>query len=357
MLARCARCHGTFSTDRFGILTCPHCGSELLLADPNAPPGAPPPTGAEPPAPPAPPEGAPPASAAPPEGAPPQPPGAGASGPVWGAPPPPPEPPPEPPSAAAPPPPSGGWRGPPGAAPGDRWEHREAELPAPFVERRTRGFFTTFFETWKLAAVEPARFFRWVRVDQTAPAVWFAVIAGTIGTWIQIAFSSLSAQSTLKGLEEMLNRMPGPGNAEALRMVELLFTGRAFAAAIVATPLLVVVRLYLAAAVFHVVLVLLRGGRRGFGATLTVTAYASGLFLLDGVPGCGGIVAPIWFAVSAIVGLAEAQRCGTGKATVAVLSPIILACVCCFGLVGPGIVKGVHDAAQSVQSTGPTTTL
>ncbi|HYG70330.1 MAG TPA: YIP1 family protein, partial [Anaeromyxobacteraceae bacterium] len=43
MLARCARCQGTFSTDHFGLQTCPHCGAELMLSDPNAPKGAQPP--------------------------------------------------------------------------------------------------------------------------------------------------------------------------------------------------------------------------------------------------------------------------------------------------------------------------
>ncbi|HEX9051556.1 MAG TPA: YIP1 family protein, partial [Anaeromyxobacter sp.] len=61
MIARCARCQGTFTTDRFGRQICPHCGSELLLADPNAPaPG---------PQQPAPPEGAQPEAAQPPAGA------------------------------------------------------------------------------------------------------------------------------------------------------------------------------------------------------------------------------------------------------------------------------------------------
>jgi len=52
MLARCARCQGTFTTDTFGVQTCPHCGSEIMLADPGAPAGSPPPP-APPPAPPA----------------------------------------------------------------------------------------------------------------------------------------------------------------------------------------------------------------------------------------------------------------------------------------------------------------
>lgn len=47
MLARCARCQQTFSTDRYGRQFCPLCGAEVFLRDPSAPPppGA---TGAQP---------------------------------------------------------------------------------------------------------------------------------------------------------------------------------------------------------------------------------------------------------------------------------------------------------------------
>src|SRR5512138_452302 len=84
MLARCARCQGTFQTDRFGVQTCPHCGGEVLLADPNAP--AAPAGPSQPPAP----------QAQPPSQPPPPPPQAGPPswGPAGGDLPPPPPPPP-----------------------------------------------------------------------------------------------------------------------------------------------------------------------------------------------------------------------------------------------------------------------
>lgn len=41
MLARCAHCQNTFETDRFGVQACPHCGKQVHLADPAAPPPGP----------------------------------------------------------------------------------------------------------------------------------------------------------------------------------------------------------------------------------------------------------------------------------------------------------------------------
>src|SRR4051812_1137468 len=112
MLARCARCQSTFTTEKYGIQTCPNCGSEIHLADPNAP--------NPPPAPPSAPEG----------------------GGAWGS---------APPPAGGPPgePPGGptGGGGPGGPSDGES---------APFARRQQLGFFPALVETWKLASLEPA---------------------------------------------------------------------------------------------------------------------------------------------------------------------------------------------------------
>src|SRR5512134_1780020 len=158
MLARCARCQGTFQAERFGVQTCPHCGGDVLLADPAG--AAPGPEAAPQP----PPAGPPPPAAAPP---------------AWGTqsggelPPPPP-----PPPGGYGPPPGGFGRG-PGGPP------NAGELPAPFAERAKLGFLRSYYETWKLSAIEPGSFFRRVRIDQTGSAILFGVIAATLGGWAQ----------------------------------------------------------------------------------------------------------------------------------------------------------------------------
>jgi hypothetical protein len=280
MLARCARCQGTFSTDRFGVQRCPHCGSDVLLADPNAPPVPPP-----------------------------------------GGPPPP---------AGAPPPP-------------------EAELPAPFVERGQRGFFAAFFQTWKLAALEPASFFRRVRIDQTGSAVWFAVIATTVGTWASTLFGYLGAAGSARQLREALDALPP--EAETWRpLVEGLaseMTAAGLVGRLLSAPLLALVALYVGAGVVHLLLLLFRGAPRGFGATLTAAGYASGLGLLSAVPGCGGLVAAVWSTVVFILGLGATQRCGTGKAAAAVLLPVVLVCACAGALAAFGVVAAIQAASGS----------
>lgn len=36
MIAQCTSCGNTFETDRFGVQSCPHCGTQVMLEDPNA---------------------------------------------------------------------------------------------------------------------------------------------------------------------------------------------------------------------------------------------------------------------------------------------------------------------------------
>jgi hypothetical protein len=320
MLARCARCQGTFQAERYGVQVCPHCGAQVLLADPSAQGGAP--TTSPPPAP-APPE---PPAGSPPPAAPPGSPSFGAP-PSWGPPtggglPPPPPP---PPGGYGPPP--GAFGGPPfgGAGPSG------PELPSPFADRAKLGFFRAYYETWKLAAVEPGTFFRRVRIDQPGAAVFFGVISFTVGIVVQTFWTSVTAASVraqmqefgerfLKGHEELLSKLTATVN-------EATSTGALVREAILA-PLSGLVLLFVASAILHALLLLVGGARRGFNATLTVAGYAMGLSLLQVIPQCGFPVAAIWAAVVAIVGLSEAHRVGVGRSATAVLLPIVLSCLC-----------------------------
>lgn len=324
MLARCARCQGTFTTEKFGLQTCPHCGSELMLADPSgasAQPEAPPP-------------------------APPPPPAAGAGEP-------PPIPPPVPPAGATPPPPPpppSGW-GPLHPPPPPSW----GEQASPFAERSARGFFTAFFETFKLVGTQPADFFRRVRIDQTGAALLFGVIGSTVGNWASLLFGAMTRAATVAQLQARISELP----PEAARFVEQfastiegLTSPAATAIQMVAAPLLSLISIYLVAGVIHLLLMLFKGAGRGFDATLTVVGYASGLYLVMAVPQCGGLIAAVWYLAVLIIGLGEAQRCGPGKAALAVFAPVVLFCVCCCGLVaigGAGAWSAFQQAAEAAK--------
>ena len=240
---------------------------------------------------------------------------------------------------------------PPGAVP------PPAEQSAPFAERARRGFFRGFVETWKLAATEPARFFRQVRISQTGSAVFFGALALTVGNWASLVFSYLTANATVSLVGQITRRMEG--RVDTLPLTQLIqgLTLRSFLGQVIATPLLALIAIYLTAAVFHVLLLMVRGAPRGFDATLTVVGYASGIFLIRSLPVCGGLIAMVWFAVSAIQGLGEAQRAGSGKAAFAVLFPVLLTFLCFCGVLGMIGLTGLDALRGGGTETPPSTGL
>jgi hypothetical protein len=134
--------------------------------------------------------------------------------------------------------------------------------------------------------------------------------------------------------------------------IEGLTSPGATVAQLLVAPLLSLISIYLVAGAVHLVLMLFKGAKRGFDATLTVVAYASGLYLVMAVPQCGGLLAMVWFLAVVIIGLGEAHRCGPGKAALAVFAPVILLCLCCCGLAGmagAGAWSAFQQATQAVK--------
>jgi hypothetical protein len=96
--------------------------------------------------------------------------------------------------------------------------------------------------------------------------------------------------------------------------------------------LFVVIGVFVAAGVLHLMLLLLGGARRDFEATFRVVSFSQATSVLFLVPFCGQLVGGIWCLVLYVLGLAEAHRIGHGKALAAVLLPILALCCCCAGL-------------------------
>jgi hypothetical protein len=282
MLARCVHCQKTFDTDRFGVQPCPHCGQQVHLADPSAPPPAPP-------------------AVAPP--------------------------PPQGPSPYAAPPP-GAY---PYGAPGVVWATSEAD--APFAERARLGWVRAYLDTWKLACLQPALFFRSVKVGAPANAVLFGVLSMTVASWFQTLYGALMGAATRGMIQEALRQMPQGDRFQDTWMVQWMAGATVIGtvAQLIAAPFLSVVWIFVWAGVYQLFLLVLGAASRGFEATLTVVGYASGALLIGAapVPGLANLVAGTWFVVAASIGFREAQRTTNAKAWLTTSLPFIAACLCC----------------------------
>lgn len=96
----------------------------------------------------------------------------------------------------------------------------------------------------------------------------------------------------------------------------------------VVAPFLILIGLFVGAAIYHLFLMLYGGASSGFGATVRVMCYASTVQVLQVLPLCGGLIGTVWGIVLQIIGLAVAHRTTKGKAAAAVLTPAVLCCVC-----------------------------
>jgi hypothetical protein len=279
MLARCVHCQKTFETDRFGVQACPGCGQQVHLADPAAPP--------------------PPAAAPPP-----------------------------PPPYAPPYAPYGAY--PPGA-PGIGWPAAEAD--APFTQRASLGWVRAYLDTWKLACLQPALFFRSVKVGTPGQAVLFAVISMTVASWFQTLYGALMGAATRGMVQEMLKQVPQGDRFQDTWMVQWMAGASAIGtvAQLLAAPFVAFIWIFIWAGIFQLFLLVLGAASRGFEATLTVVGYASGALLIGAapVPGLANLVAGTWFIIAATIGFREAQRTTSGKAWAVTTLPFLAVCACC----------------------------
>jgi hypothetical protein len=222
--------------------------------------------------------------------------------------------PPGPGAAPAPPPPSstGGTRRP----------------AIPWDERDRVGLVSALVETTRDVLARPTAFFRGMPVSGgLGSPLLYAVIVGWIGLVASAFYQAIFRSVVGSGLGTFGSERP-----EIVALLGWVEGWAGFVAQAVFGGVFVVIGVFLAAGILHLVLMILGGARRDFEATLRVVSFSQATSLLFLVPFCGQVVAGIWTLVLYVLGLAEAHQIGHGKAAAAVLLPILLVCCCCTGL-------------------------
>ena len=182
--------------------------------------------------------------------------------------------------------------------------------------------FNRFLDTMREVLLNPVVFFRTMRRQGGLGApLTFGVagtfIGGVIGALYQLMFMTMG--SGFEGAEAF-----GQGAAAALFSTGCI---------VVVIPIMAVLGMFIAAAIYHVMLLLLGGARFPFETTMRVVAYSMGATsVLQVVPICGGLAAAIWALVANIIGLSHAHEITTGKAAAAVLLPVVICCALGIGL-------------------------
>jgi hypothetical protein len=144
----------------------------------------------------------------------------------------------------------------------------------------------------------------------------YALIGGCVGGIVSFLFS-LGFQSIglFANRNNSLAAMTGMGIGSAM---------------IILLPLFIVVFLFIWSALAHLCLIIVGGANQSFETTFRVLAFTHGSTgPVQMIPICGGFIAVVWALVCNCIGLAHAQETDTGRAVLAVSSPLI---VCCGGI-------------------------
>lgn len=180
----------------------------------------------------------------------------------------------------------------------------------PWLERSRRGFFKAWIATIGMAMVRPGRLMRALPPGQSsAQAWWFAILSN--------ALFALTFISPFFLLFMLVPIATGSG-ATAARSLKTLaaFMGGALLAATVGT--LVVVALW--GCVTHVVLRITGSTARGAKGSFQALCYAGGANILSATPCIGMYIGWIWWLISAVIMVKEAQQVRAWRAALSVLA-------------------------------------
>lgn len=199
----------------------------------------------------------------------------------------------------------------------------------PWENRQDRSFFNAFIETLQMILSRPVEAFTIMRREGgLVDPLLYALIGGGFGLLIhsvyQILFMSLNIFAD---------------RSDPFTHLGMIGFGWFFM--LVFIPVLIVMAVFISAAVIHLCLMLVGGAKQSFETTFRVVCYGCGSVCpLMIVPVCGRFIAFVWGLVLYCIGLARAHETDTGRAVLAVLLPVF---VCCGGTILL-IVLGVFGA-------------
>lgn len=212
-------------------------------------------------------------------------------------------------------------------APSARPEGTGGPVPAstPWEARDRIGLFSALVETTKEVLTGPTAFFRAMPVSGgLGSPLLFAVIVG----WVGLVAAALY-QAIFRSVVGSSWGALGGERPEVAALLAWVEGWAGFFAQAVFGGVFVVIGVFIAAGVLHLMLLLLGGARRDFEATFRVVSFAQATSVLFLLPFCGQLVGGIWALVLYVIGLAQAHQIGHGKAAAAVLLPLALVCCCC----------------------------
>jgi len=194
----------------------------------------------------------------------------------------------------------------------------------PWDKRGSIGLFAALWETLSSVLGSPAKVFVKLPAspDLRSPYLFYlplALVTGVIATGLTAAF--------IKFAPHALSSMPEAASDPEVARLMVALRDTDMMPRFIGTLIGIPIAPFIAAAIYHALLMAFGGAREGFQKTFAVTCYVWGAvspFQL--VPCCGPFVQVIWGMISLSIGLAVAHRTDTWRAVLAVILALLIGC-------------------------------
>ncbi len=184
-----------------------------------------------------------------------------------------------------------------------------ARTGAPWEHRSGKGFFWSFYQTFKAAVFSPASFFKELNFKGGfKEPLAFGLLAGAVGNMFGLFWPVMMLSGGLLPFETAFFGQLGGGL--------IFFT------LVVVIPVCVLAGMFVYTAILHLLLLIVRGGTHGFEATFRVVAYSQAAQLWQLAPVIGSWIAGTWQIVVQIIGLREIHGVSYLRVVIAFLLPI-----------------------------------
>jgi hypothetical protein len=195
------------------------------------------------------------------------------------------------------------------AARADSFNKKSRMLP-PWERRSELGLGKSMGDTVKGVLFSPIQFFRTAAVEGgIGEPLAFGILMGSLGMIFEIFWQVLM---NLGDLPSLSNWPFGQ-----------LTWGPVFTAVMFLSPLLVTLSICIISLVMHFLLVIVRGGKNRFEATLRAVCYAQSTQLWALIPFVGSLLVGLWMVVVQIIGFREMHGISYAKVIFATLIPFI----------------------------------
>ncbi len=188
-------------------------------------------------------------------------------------------------------------------------------------ERRNElGLWSAIYQNTLAVLFSPARYFRKLSIQGgVSEPLAFGLLTGSVGSMFSLFWQFLMVSGVWHFMADVLSAQVSAG------MVFLIL--------VIFVPIGVTIGLFVSTAVWHLLLLLLRGAGNGFEATFRLVSYSQAAQLWGVIPFVGSWISIVWQLVIQVIGLKQIHETSYPKVIAAFLIPLVVMGLLVIGLI------------------------